>query len=90
MEVTSLVTELSELAPKPVELPESPLAGLPPLLTLAELCRWTGYSLTHVNSCRRRAHDPLPTLGTEKAPRFLPDDVLAWMRREYSKSLKSA
>lgn len=90
MEVIRLVTELSQLPLQAADLPEPPVAGLPPLLTLDQLVKWTGYSLSHVNNCRRRAEDPLPTLGTEKAPRFLPDDVLAWMKREYSKALKSA
>ncbi len=83
MEVKRLVTETSAQV---CDLPESPVDGLEPLLTLGQLCTWTGYSLSHVNNCRRRAVDPLPALGTEARPRFLPSEVLAWMRREYTRA----
>jgi predicted DNA-binding transcriptional regulator AlpA len=77
------VTQTSEMVN---DLPESPVDGLEPLLKLEQLCAWTGYSLSHVNNCRKRSTDPLPTLGTEARPRFLPSEVLAWMRREYARS----
>lgn len=82
MEVNRLVAELKLLPPVADDLPVPPVRGVEPLLTLDELCAWTGYSRTHINKCRRRSPDPLPVLGTEGAPRFLPSEVLAWMRRE--------
>ena len=89
MEVNRLVAELKLLPPVTDDLPVPPVPGVEPLLTLADLCAWTGYSLTHINNCRRRARNPLPVLGTEKAPRFLPSEVLAWMRREYASASES-
>jgi predicted DNA-binding transcriptional regulator AlpA len=90
LEVIRLVTELSQLPPRAAELPKSPVEGLEPLLTIEQLCVWTGYSRSHVNNCRNREADPLPQLGTVAAPRFLPSEVLAWMRREYANAAESA
>lgn len=78
------MAELKLLPPVADDLPVSPVRGLEPLLTLDELCAWTSYSLTHINNCRRRSRNPLPQLGTERAPRFLPSEILDWMRREYA------
>lgn len=86
MEVIRLVTELSQLPREAADLPESPVSGLPPLLTLDQLVEWTGYSRSHVNNYRKRTHDPLPTIGTTARPRFLPAEVLDWMRRENARS----
>lgn len=84
MEVNRLVAELKLLPPVTDDLPVSPVPGVEPLLTLANLCAWTGYSLSNINNYRRRSRDPLPQLGTVAAPRFLPSEILAWMRREYA------
>lgn len=83
MEVIRLVTELSELPTKAADLPESPIASLEPLLTVSQLCQWTGYSRSNLDKYRNRSEDPLLPIGTMGAPRFLPSEVIAWMRREY-------
>lgn len=80
------MTELDERPVMTADLPDSPVPGLEPLLTLDQLSRWTGYSRSHINNCRRRSQHALPTLGTEQRPRFLPSQVLAWMGDEYSRT----
>jgi predicted DNA-binding transcriptional regulator AlpA len=65
------------------EPPESPIDGLEHLLTTEQLCAWTGYSRKTVYTYRTRSADPLPTVGPAGAlQRYLPSDVIAWMRRE--------
>lgn len=83
MEVNRLVAETLQLVPPLSDLPVSPVAGLEPLLTVEQLCAWTGYSRSSISKLRVRTDYPLPQLGTVAAPRFLPSEVLAWMRGEY-------
>lgn len=89
MEVKSLVTELDQRPGGTTDLPESPVPGLEPLLTITQLCEWTGYSRPQIGKLRARREHPLPTLGTEQRPRFLPSEVLVWMREESARTAKS-
>lgn len=65
------------------DLPVSPVVGLEPLLTIDQLCAWMGYSRKTIYTYRTRPTNPLPHLGPDSAPRFLPSEVQAWMRDEY-------
>lgn len=79
-----------QLLPTISDLPIPAMHGVEPLLTLDEVCAWTRYSKSSINNYRRRATDPLPQVGTIGAPRFLPSEVLAWMRREYANATAAA
>lgn len=70
------------------DLPVPPVAGLEPLLTIDQLIAWTGYSRSLIQTHRYRADNPLPTIGTVAGPRFLPSEVLAWMRDEYARATR--
>lgn len=89
MEVTSLVTELDERPAQSADLPESPVPGLEPLLTLDQLSKWTGYSLAQLYKLRNRKENPLPMVGTEQRPRAVPSKVLIWMEEEYARSMSA-
>lgn len=79
-----------QLLPTVERLPSSPIEGLEPLLTIEQLCTWLGYSRSTVQKARLRTDHPLPTLGTIAGPRFLPTEVLGWMREEYVRSSAAA
>lgn len=89
MEVIRLVTADLQPFPTVTELPVSPVDGLEPLLTIDQLMAWTRYSRSTIQNYRKRAIDPLPQVGTEGLPRFLPSEVLAWLRREYASTAES-
>ena len=90
MEVNRLVTETSlQLVPPIPELPPA-AEGLEPLLTIDQLCSWTGYSRKTIYTLRNRSDDPLPTVGPASGPRAIPSEVIAWMRREAARSTEAA
>jgi predicted DNA-binding transcriptional regulator AlpA len=91
MEVNRLVAETSlKLLPQVGDLPVSPIDGLEPMLDTDQVCAWTGYSRDQIRKLRYREADPFPALGTVGAPRFLPSDVIAWMREEYARTRAAA
>ena len=86
MEVISLVAETVQLAPQLAELPTSPIEGVEPLLTAEQLTAWTGWSRTTIYTYRSREEDPLPSIGGVTTRRYLPSEVIAWLRRESERS----
>lgn len=62
-------------------LPESPVAGVEPLLDLDQLEKWLKVSRWYFKHYGSREEDPFPLIGTARAKRALPSDVIAWMRR---------
>jgi len=62
-------------------LPESPVAGVEPLLTWDQLKTWMGVSDWYLKEYGSREEDPLPLIGTARVKRALPSEVIAWMRR---------
>ncbi len=88
MEVNRLVADL-QLVPPAADLPAPSVDGLEPLLTVDQLCAWTGYSRKTVYNYRQRPENPLPAIGTASSPRFLPSAVLDWMRDEATRTAES-
>ena len=86
VEVIRLVAETLQLVPPLTGLPPSPVPGLEPLLTGEQLTEWTGWSRTTIYNYRIREEDPLPSIGGTTSRRYLPSEVIAWMRREAGRS----
>jgi predicted DNA-binding transcriptional regulator AlpA len=82
MEVICLVAETLQLAPQLGELPVSPVEGVEALLTADQLSAWTGWSRTTIFNYRTRAANPLPSIGGTTTRRYLPSEVIDWLREE--------
>lgn len=82
MEVICLVAETLQLVPQLVEPPASPIEGIEPLLDGDQLSAWTGWSRTTIYNYRTRKHNALPSIGGTTSRRYLPSEVIAWLRGE--------
>jgi predicted DNA-binding transcriptional regulator AlpA len=64
------------------ELPASPSEAVEPLLDCEQLMAWAGWSRTTVYNYRTRQDSPLPSIGGTCSRRYLPSEVIAWLREE--------
>jgi predicted DNA-binding transcriptional regulator AlpA len=86
MEVICLVAETLQLVPQLGELPVPPVEGVEPLLDTDQLSAWTGWSRTTIYNYRTRAANPLPSIGGTTTRRYLPSEVIDWLRDESARA----
>lgn len=67
--------------PDLADVPDSPVPGVEPLLSQKQLEVWMGVSSWYFKHYGSREEDPFPLIGTARAKRAVPSEVIEWMRR---------